>query len=358
VNPSQESAQPQNAGGAPVDPTADPVVYGAAASPDAGEAASHRAGGTDEARFADPAAQNPGFGRSLGAGADSDSRADSGAQPGAAGELGNGGGYGLAHPSGPQGYGAVAGRTVRRPWRRTVAVAVSVAVVVVILGIPLGLLWRWLAPSVPVIDAGPGGIVVNDPSPEQFIAADGWFTLLGLGFGLLVAILAWLVLKKDRGPFLLLGVVVGTLGAGYLTAPWIGEMIGRGAYREWRETATQGATYLAPPELHSVGPSLVPAFIAAVALTLLAGWSNDPDLDKPGAKPGYGANAEPGGPDAANAQPGYGPYEANAQPGYGPYEANAQPGYGPYEANAQPGYGPQGANGSNAAPGYGANEPR
>ena len=147
-----------------------------------------------------------------------------------------------------------------------------------------------LAPATPVIDAGQAGILVNDPSPEEFIAADGWFTLLGLGFGLIVAVVAWLVLRRDRGPFLLLGIVIGMLGAGYLSAPWIGEMIGRGAYQHWRDTATQGATFLAPPQLHSLGPSLVPAFIATIALTLLAGWSNDPDLDNPGAKPGYGPN--------------------------------------------------------------------
>jgi hypothetical protein len=105
-----------------------------------------------------------------------------------------------------------------------------------------------------------------------------------------VAIVAWLVLRRDRGPFLLLGVVVGTLGAGYLVAPWVGEMVGKSAYEHWQDTAVQGATYLAPPEVHSVGPTLVPAFAAAIVLTLLAGWSNDPDLDNPGAKPGYGPN--------------------------------------------------------------------
>ena len=178
----------------------------------------------------------------------------------------------------------------RRPWRRTALVAVLTALTVTALGGPLGLLWAWLAPSVPVIDAGQGGIVVNDPSPEEYVAADGWFTLLGLAFGLLVAIAAWLVLRRDRGPFLLLGVVLGALGAGYLVAPWVGEMIGRDDYRSWRETAQQGATYLAPPEVHSLGPMLVPAFAAAIVLTLLAGWSNDPDLEHPGARPGYGPN--------------------------------------------------------------------
>ncbi|MGX6604886.1 hypothetical protein ACWKSP_22565 [Micromonosporaceae bacterium Da 78-11] len=164
------------------------------------------------------------------------------------------------------------------------------------LGGPLGLLWAWVAPSVPVVDAGQSGILVNDPSPEEYIAADGWFTLLGLVFGLLVAIAAWLVLRRDRGPFLLLGVIVGTLGAGYLVAPWAGELIGRSDYRHWQETATQGATYLAPPEVHSLGPMLVPAFAAAIVLTLLAGWSNDPDLEEPGAMPGYGPNAAAGDP--------------------------------------------------------------
>jgi hypothetical protein len=211
-------------------------------------------------------------------------------------------GYGLAHPTGPEDPHALPleayaegweqPRPSRRPWRRTVVVAVVTGLVIFALGGPLGLLWHWLAPSVPVLDAGAGGIVVNDPSPEQYIAADGWYAMLGLGFGLVVAVVAWLVMRKDRGPFLLLGVVLGTFGAGYLMGPWIGGLIGRGSYHHWEQTAVQGATYLAPPQVHSVGPRLVPAFAAAIVLTLLAGWSNDPDLDEPGAKPGQGPNTD------------------------------------------------------------------
>jgi hypothetical protein len=178
----------------------------------------------------------------------------------------------------------------RRSWRRSLTVAFGVAAVIIVLGAPFGLLWRALAPGVPVIDAGDNGIVVNDPSPEEYIAADGWLTLLGIGFGLFVAIAAWLLLRRDRGPALLLGVVVGTGVATNRIAVPIGELIGKDAYEHWRATATQGATYLAPPEVHALGPTLVPAFVAAIVLTLLAGWSNDPDLDHPGAQPGYGPN--------------------------------------------------------------------
>ena len=225
------------------------------------------------------------------------------------------GGYELAHPSGPDPYAATgyetAAQQIRRPWRRTVVVAVLTGVAAFVLGGPLGLLWAWLAPSVPVIQTGAtaGTIVINDQSPEEYIAADGWFTLLGLGFGLLVAIVAWLVLRRDRGPFLLIGVVGGMLGAGWVVAPWVGEMIGRSAYRHWTSTAVQGATYMAPPQVHSVGPLLVPAFAAAIVLTLLAGWSNDPELDDPGARPGYGPNAVYGrlpvaDPESVRAEPG------------------------------------------------------
>ncbi|WP_239164138.1 hypothetical protein [Actinoplanes palleronii] len=178
----------------------------------------------------------------------------------------------------------------RRSWRRALTVAAGSFAVVTALGVPFGLLWHALAPTVPVIDAGDNGIVVNDPSPEQYIAADGWLTLLGIGFGLLVAIVAWLLLRRDRGPALLLGVVAGAgVGVHWVAVP-IGEMIGKDAYEQWRASAAQGATYLAPPEVHSVGPTLIPAFVAAIVLTLLAGWSNDPDLDHPGAQPGYGPN--------------------------------------------------------------------
>ncbi|MEU7902414.1 DUF2567 domain-containing protein [Actinoplanes sp. NPDC049118] len=175
----------------------------------------------------------------------------------------------------------------RRTLRRTVSVVALVTAGLAVAGAPLGLLWSWIAPSVPVINAGQNGIVVNDPSPEEYIAADAWFTLLGFGFGLIAAVLIWLLLRRDRGPALVLGVTFGGLACA-LVAWQVGRLVGLSAWNEWQDTSAAGDTYARPPDLHAHGALLVVAFAAVIVTTLLAGWSNDPDLDLPGAKPGYG----------------------------------------------------------------------
>ncbi|MGA5300685.1 hypothetical protein ACPCHT_12190 [Nucisporomicrobium flavum] len=170
---------------------------------------------------------------------------------------------------------------------RAVAVTALITLAMAVAGGPLGLLWSWLAPSVPVVNAGQNGIVVNDPSPEEYIAADGWFTIIGFGFGLVAAIVIWLVLRRDRGPAVLLGVVFGGL-ASSATMWGTGRVIGLSAWHDWQRHSAVGDSYQRPPDLHAHGALLVAAFAAVIVTTLLAGWSNDPDLDRPGAKPGYG----------------------------------------------------------------------
>jgi hypothetical protein len=219
----------------------------------------------------------------------------------------------------PYPYGWTAEPPPRRPLRPTLTAAALIVIVLAVAGGPLGLLWHYLAPTVPVINIGDGRVVVNDPSPEEYIAADGWFALLGLAFGLTAAIAAWMLLRRHRGPWLLAAVTLGSLAAA-VVAWQAGRLVGRGAYQQWQETSAQAATYQAPPDLHAYGVLLVAAFAAVITLTLMAGWSNDPELDEPGAVPGYGrdlgdADARrfssdwPGEPDptAAPAPPGPGP---------------------------------------------------
>ncbi|WP_305786346.1 hypothetical protein [Symbioplanes lichenis] len=179
----------------------------------------------------------------------------------------------------------------RRSWQRAAVVAAAIIAAMAVAGALLGLLWAWVAPDVPVINTG-AAVVVNDPSPEEYIAADGWFTLIAFAFGLVAALVAWLVLRRDRGPAVLLGVTLGGLAS--TVVMWqAGRLIGLSAWNSWQDSSQPGDTFQRPPDLHAHGALLVAAFAAVIVTTLLAGWSNDPELDQPGAKPGYGRDYPP-----------------------------------------------------------------
>lgn len=171
----------------------------------------------------------------------------------------------------------------RRPWP-AVGLGVAGAVVVAGLGAPLGWLWSVLAPDVPV-EMTAGGPVLREPQPEQYFAADGWFTVLGLVFGLVVAVLGWYLLRRVRGPVALVAIVVGCVGAALL-AWYVGRHVGLDGYQRLATSAPVGTRFGKPPDLRAEelrlafgflpvirGTLLVPAFAAAATYTMMAGWS-------------------------------------------------------------------------------------
>ncbi|MEV4657583.1 DUF2567 domain-containing protein [Micromonospora sp. NPDC049301] len=176
----------------------------------------------------------------------------------------------------------------RRP-ARTAATVVGVALALAVLGAPLGLLWAALAPDTPVLKTDQGAIYA-DPQPEQPIAADGWFSLLGLAFGVLAALTLWFVLRRRRGPVGLLAGVLGALAAAPVA--WqVGRRVGLGTFDRLLDTAPAGQAFTKPADLRAGGVDwvlgvlpvphgnlLLPAFGAAVTYTLLAGWSRWPSL--------------------------------------------------------------------------------
>ncbi|GGM38450.1 hypothetical protein GCM10011608_23890 [Micromonospora sonchi] len=172
---------------------------------------------------------------------------------------------------------------------RSVWTVAATLLILGLLGAPLGLLWAVLAPATPVIKTAEGA-VYGQPQPEQPVAADGWFSLLGLGFGVLAALAVWFVLRRRRGPVGLVTVVAGGLAAA-LVAWQVGRRVELGTYHRLLETAPDGTAFTKPADLRAGGIELVfgvlpvpygnvllPAFGAAVAYTLLAGWSRWPSL--------------------------------------------------------------------------------
>ena len=184
---------------------------------------------------------------------------------------------------------AVPGRRAARRPGRAALVCLAAVVVIAALGAPLGLLWAILAPGVPIIKTADGGVFA-EPSPEEFIAADGWFTLLGLGFGVLAALVGWVRAAPLPRPAGHARRGLGTVGAGWLA--WqVGRADRAGRRSAGRSTPPPPGRPIAPPAgparrrvewLLGVVPSLrgdllMPAFGAVVAYTLLAGWSRWPE---------------------------------------------------------------------------------
>ncbi|GIF48622.1 uncharacterized protein DUF2567 [Asanoa ferruginea] len=183
------------------------------------------------------------------------------------------------------------------PLKQRLAAAVLTAAVVAVIGAPLGLLWSVVAPGVPIIKTDDGAVFAT-PSPEEFIASDGWFTILLFSLGLLAALVTWVFFKRFRGPWTLAGLVVGTVGASILA--WqVGRRIGIGAFHDAVAAAHSGDLIIRPPDLRAGGFTklwdvipfvhgdlLMATFGAVIMYTLLAGWSRTPSLrPEPAAQP-------------------------------------------------------------------------
>ncbi|WP_233219662.1 DUF2567 domain-containing protein [Micromonospora sp. RP3T] len=204
----------------------------------------------------------------------------------------------------------------RRDGGRPVAAVLGVAALLTALGVPLGLLWAWAAPGTPVRQT-PDGAVYAVPQPEQPIAADGWFSLLALGFGVLSAITLWVLLRRRRGPVGLLAVTLGGLGAA-VVAWQVGRRIGLGTFERLLDTAPPGTDFTKPADLRAGGVDwfgplplphgnlLLAAFGAAVTYTLLAGWSRWPSLRPEPEPDAWPAPPGPGGGWPAASGPGGG----------------------------------------------------
>jgi hypothetical protein len=180
---------------------------------------------------------------------------------------------------------------------RTAVRGLAVAAAVAVLGAPLGLLWTAVAPDVPV-QVVPRGVAPTGAQPEEFFAADGWFLLLGAAFGVLAAVAAWFLLRRQRGPVVLAALTVGAIGAGLL-AWWVGHRIGLADYREQVRDSAVGTDLARPPDLRAKelgwwfgfiprvqGSLLIPAIAVAVSYTMLAAWSRYPSLRRGEPEPG------------------------------------------------------------------------
>jgi hypothetical protein len=168
---------------------------------------------------------------------------------------------------------------LRRLWpliRAEARCALLVAASIASLGVPLGLIWWAVAPRVELVSTSGGWYPVSE-EPEGYVADDGWFALISACAGLVLAILVWRLVRRHRGPAMVLALAGGSILAALL-AEWLGHRVGLGSYLRQLEEAEVGTRVFRQPELRMNGLLLVQAFVAIALYTLIAAFHYDPSL--------------------------------------------------------------------------------
>lgn len=175
----------------------------------------------------------------------------------------------------------------RAPSRRLVALrvdlvpALSVLCAVTVLGLPLGALWSRLAPPEFVARSDraptPGGVLPFVGQSEHRFDAMATFLLLGLAAGLLTGAALWL-LRRQRGPLILIVAVIGSLIAAWLamrTGLWL-------ATARYPDLASSAAPFPRAPVLESGWVVVAQPFGVVIAYSLTTAWNGHDDLGRRG----------------------------------------------------------------------------
>ncbi|MEU5156173.1 hypothetical protein [Glycomyces sp. NPDC021274] len=213
-----------------------------------------------------------------------------------------------ADPAGSQGAAPregdahVYGRRTRseRTIGRDLLAAGFLAVVLTAIGVPAAMLWQVATPRVEFVVVE-GGWASVETYPSGYVEGDLVFAGIGLVLGILAAAFTWAAMRERRGPLLLLGLVIGSIGC-QVVAWKIGA-------KEWQhfwdsvEHAPVGAHMWRPPSVLFVeldpaaawaalkvgnlttaldslqlGALAVMALAATFTYTVCAGWSRRPSL--------------------------------------------------------------------------------
>jgi hypothetical protein len=190
-------------------------------------------------------------------------------------------------------FAAGVGPQLARRWeKRSVRVALTAGLLVAAFGAPVGWLWSELAPRL-VLTRQEGDPTFAGPLGEEFIAADGWFAILGFAVGLVIAIAAWVLLPRQRGAPVLVALILGSLAGAWL-AWYVGYRIGLAQFHSAYAAAPIGGRFDEPLVLRATnldrhrawaplvsGVAAIQALVAAAVYSGLAGFSAYPGLRRP-----------------------------------------------------------------------------
>lgn len=143
-----------------------------------------------------------------------------------------------------------------------------------VLGALMGVLWSRLAPTAP-LTLTDAGAVLDETASGSLIADDGWFAVLGVGLGLVTAVLGWLRWRRSVlavGTGLLSGSLLGGLLA-WLVGGWLGPA----PLHAQAATAQVGAVLHMPLTIRATAVLLVWPITGLITLfALVAGAEEEP----------------------------------------------------------------------------------
>ena len=132
-------------------------------------------------------------------------------------------------------------------------------------GGPGGLAWAAVAPRALLTITGRGAADVINPETPAFIAADGWFCVIGVAGGLLCGLAGYAAVVRHRGAPAAVALIIGAVGAS-LAAWWIGRSAGLPGFRAGLMAGHAGADLHAPLTLRAHSALASWPFGAALAV--------------------------------------------------------------------------------------------
>lgn len=217
--------------------------------------------------------------------------------------------------------------------RRAYGAAALVALGSVVAGVVAGVLWAAIAPRVQyqVYTLKPPTAYATNPETSAFIAADGTYSFIALGAGVLAGLLSYLFAIRRWRAVPMIGLVAGSVAAAFIMA-WVGHLASGGlGFDHVLATSKPGSFLSAPISLGARGAlAFWPLGAAAVvggielARSLRARrqapeYVPMPGMDTFGWQAGTGrpgpAGPDSGGPDAGDPPDGRVRPDDSSQPG-------------------------------------------
>ena len=167
----------------------------------------------------------------------------------------------------PPAAAAVQPRPYLSSWAGPVRTGSIIVLGGLLAGLVMGILWWWISPPLWLI-VRKDGAYPEASAQDRWFSADGWFLVLGIALGFVLAVAAWW--RGRRHPVgALLGITIGGLLAA-ATAWWLGGLLGPGDPATLIDTAQDGSRLEQALGLRAMAVLLAPAITGLATFVALA----------------------------------------------------------------------------------------